>query len=108
MAVGCDRLMTSRVWCPGDPAPYRSRTSRPAKGEDGTYIGIAPVVIVITAARDFAGHAVCSQRPRNSSLRHGHEPREEAVAGLDVAGCRAPGNDPAAQSQLAAHTTGST
>jgi len=28
-------------------------------------------VIVITAARDLAGLAICSQRPRNSSLRHG-------------------------------------
>src|SRR5467141_5318586 len=62
-------------------------------------------MIVITTARNLAGHAVCSQRPRNSSLRHGHEPREEAVAGLDVAGCRAPGGDPAAQSQIAAHAT---
>src|SRR5260370_15714004 len=67
---------------------------------------MAPVVIVITAARNWAGHAVCGQGSRNSSLRHGHEPSEELVARLDVAGCRAIGGDPAAQSQIAAHTSG--
>jgi hypothetical protein len=69
-------------------------------------LNIAPVVIVITAARNLAGHAVCGQRARNRSLRHGHEPREEPVARLDVAGSRAVGGDPAAQSQIAAHTAG--
>src|SRR5260221_14648408 len=63
-------------------------------------------MIVITTARNLADTAVCGQRPRNTPPRPGQKPREDLVARLDVARCRTPGRDPAAQIQIAAHTAG--
>src|SRR5260370_8126544 len=62
--------------------------------------------MVITPAGTWGDRAVGGQRPRTRPLRHGPKQREELAARLDVARCRTPGRDPAAQIQIAAHTAG--